>query len=500
MKTIIQNQFDGGMKNDPRDPSTTSGQIIEHFDIFTNKHKLTPQYAPESGDGDANTNKIGNYAYDGTYIYGYAQAGGTGPAAILSRTDFSGSTWTTAHGSSNIGTNNRKDADLPFFTYYAKTGKIYGVFGSQYVWSIHTSDSVVSGTAFNLSSWTTVSNGVVHPKDDTLYVGVDNRVVANFNDGWTTPLTLPASLIITSLAVYNNNLAIGCRPVGGSGKSFVYLWDRDATLATLPEIIDWGDGNLMMIEELEGYLVGVSYQGIFVNDVIKYHTTVKYSAGTAQTAQLVTFVGYSLTPNTQPSLFKGKSNNRILFPASINIGSSGYSGVWSVGRSSTGVPLAFTLEHLYSRQPTNFGPYGLIKIGDILFASFSDGGTHYVDKTDDAGVYTTTSIYETLINPGMDAIDRLKKKTLHAVAITVSKLSSTMQALIKYRVDGGAWSSALFTKTATSPDTDLTGYEVVVAADITNQGREFEFHIESLYGAEITSYAYTYEVMTTGQL
>ncbi|GAH30408.1 unnamed protein product, partial [marine sediment metagenome] len=68
-------------------------------------------------------------------------------------------------------------------------------------------------------------------------------------------------LYITSICEFGNYLAIGAAPLSGLGGSVVYLWDRDSSLTTLSEIIDFGEGNLRVLEEIDGVLIGISSVG-----------------------------------------------------------------------------------------------------------------------------------------------------------------------------------------------------------------------------------------------
>src|SRR3990172_5183289 len=171
-ETII-NKFSEGMVNDPR---VSAAEAIEHFDALTDRTRLIPYRSAESGDSDVATNRIANYCYNGTTLYGMGASGGTGPASVLTRTAFADATWGTTNGSSNIGGSDRNDADIPFFTYYKKTARIYGARGARYFWSIPEAGGSADTTEGDTTSYSTVSNGIVHSKDDILYVGHDNKI------------------------------------------------------------------------------------------------------------------------------------------------------------------------------------------------------------------------------------------------------------------------------------------------------------------------------------
>src|SRR4029077_2980572 len=256
-KDVIIKNSSGGMTNDLFTRDETKAHILEHYDIFTDPDKLRPQLSAENGDANASTHNIRNFAFDGTTIYGLGTIVNSTPITelcIFKRTDFTSSTW-TADSHSSIPTGcvpsnlNITDPEFAAFAYYQTTGKLYGVHDGRYIWSVTPG---VSNTTIDadLTGYTNVSNILHHSKDDNLYLGYDNKIASkNGGNAWNfTALTLPADYIISSLSESGNYLAIGCRPIGG-GNSKTFLWGRDSTLATVDETIDWGDGNLMLLEQ-----------------------------------------------------------------------------------------------------------------------------------------------------------------------------------------------------------------------------------------------------------
>jgi len=496
MKTVIQNRFDGGMVNDPRDTRKNVGRVIQHFDVFTDPHKLIPHYTQESGSSAAADQKINNFAYNGTTIFGLGEEDDSGTNfEVYTRTSFDDGAWT---GSNNFGAVKTNDAEGVFFTYYRKTDAVYGVQGNRYVWKMPSSLSgpSVQHRDLGASAFTTVSNGVVHSKDDCLYFGYNNKIAKNNNDTYTNAaLTLPSQYVITSICEYGDFLAIGCKDKN-IGSSRVFLWDRNETTTTLSESIDWEQGDLFLLEELEGYLVGVSSE-ISSANVGQTRFVFRYYAAASGAVKFHEFTGFSNSPAAVSSLYKHKQRHRILFPARISVGSTTYPGIWAITKTPSGFAVVLQFNYLNTYTSGSHTVYGLIQIGDFLFASYISNGTQYLDKTNENVVYTQTSTFETVVNPNMEPYDRLLKKQLDTFAVFTEKLTSGQQVVAKYRVDGGDWTT-IFTKTSTSPDTDLIGYESTVPA--SNQftaGREYEFRLESTGGAVITGYAYKYHTLQT---
>ena len=60
-----------------------------------------------------------------------------------------------------------------------------------------------------------------------------------------------------------NNIAIAMAPLTGAvvGQSRVFIWDRDTSVTTLSETIPWEEGQLQILEVIDGYLMGVSLSG-----------------------------------------------------------------------------------------------------------------------------------------------------------------------------------------------------------------------------------------------
>lgn len=494
MKTVVVNRFDGNMVNDPRSSAVGACQVCQHFDSFTNKHKLTPYRSAETGDSSASTNQIANYAYIGGTLYGNGIASGSGFTKLFTRTNFTDAVWTADAGGYSLASA-RADADLPFFIYYKTTGKIYGVRAGQFVYSVVPATSA-NATEKDLSTYTNVSNGVVHSKDDVLYVGYDNKIAKNNNGSWTAPaLTLPTDFIITSICEYGNYLAIAARSSKGL-VSRVWLWDRDATLTTLSESIDWGEGNLMVLEELAGYLIGVSFVGTTGSFNFQSRVAFRSYSGSGGAQLFEQFVGFSQSPAISAGLgsaagtFKQKVNSRILFSANIPIVTTSYTGIWAIAKTDTGFSVA--LDRLPTTTSSTFLPYGLIQLGDYVFFSYSNSATFAMDKTDDVSNYTTTSVYESVINPNMPEGDKVLDKELMTVAVAMTPLTSGQQVVIKYKVDGGSWTSI-----ATITTVGQTVYEATQASAQFSSGREFEFHIESTGGAEITGFAYKHDANET---
>lgn len=508
MKTIELRQFNGGIKNDPRDPSANAARYLTNFDALTNPYKLTPYRDTESGDTAAATSQKQNFCIalrtGVTYrLYSLGVVSGAGLAEVLMKdititaNDLSDSGWLTpANNQAASGT-----TSFNLFTFYAKTGLIYGASGGSTIWTFDPSSVAVFSSASHSLSYTNIAEGLVHSKDDILYVPYDNKIAKNDNGSWTdTALTLPTSMYITSICEKGNYLAIFMAPLSGIGGSRCYLWDRDTSLTTLSESIDWGEGIVKVGQELNGTLIGISLVGgnttrITDRVVFKY-----YTGSGAET--FYTLQGTSTASNfTQLLSAKQRIDNRLFFMMQIKLNGTIRSGVWSVGHLGNN---QFTVIH--EMTPSNNTAFaitdnmkGFIKVGDYTFQSYQLNGVYGLSKTNDTASYTATSYYETTINPGMSPGDKVQRKLLNAVGAMYESFPAGGSCTVSYKVNSAAAWTAIFTETTTG---------VVFTEPVQNDaagskftlGREYEFQIKCTGGVEITGLIYLYSILQSNAL
>lgn len=476
------------MVGDPRDTASSVCQKCFNLDAFTNPFRLSPFRDAENGDSSSSSNQIGNYEYANGIIYGLGvQQSGTAFPRIFSRTDLTGSTWTEITGAGNIAISARTDADLPAFAYYKTTDRFYGVSGGTKVWS-----QDLTGLSTNTSeasiTYTTVSNFHRHSKDDCLYLGYDNKIARNNAGSWTTAaLTLPANLVVTSLDEYGNYLVIACRDKN-KGSSKVFLWNRDSSLATIDEVLDWGTGELMTIFNIDGYLVGVSYTytlsgtSLDNSSTILTRTTLRYWGG-GQPKKFAEYTGASISPAVNGTLFKRTYNSRGYFMASIPIGTTAYQGIWSIARTpNSAYPFGLVLDRYINGGTTaNVQPSGFIIVGDYVLSSYTVSGTYKMDKTDDAATYTNTSVYETTIQ---DAGDPTQQKQLLMVSVATVPLPSGGQVVLKYKKDA----ETSFTTILTHSTANAISKDATRKADGKSlpSFKEITLRLEITGGAEVT--------------
>lgn len=506
MKTITVNKFNEGIKNDPRAVSSAGARVVTNFDVLSNQHKMTPYRDSEDGDSGASTSQKQNFCValrtGTTYnLYAVGRQSAANKAEVLmkslstgSSTDLDDNAWATP-------TNNQSAVATPnfnLFVYYAKRNRIFGAEAGTTIWSFDPSSSAAWGDESHSLTYTSLAQGLVHSKDDVLYIPYSDgsgtpKIAKNDNNSWTdAALTLPADLYITSICEHGNYLAIGCAPRSGVGHSRVFLWDRDSSLATLSDSIDWGEENLYVLEEIDGILVGVSLAGGIGSAAVRFNDRVIFRyASVSNAIKFAELIGGS---STNVRLAKQKLNNRLYFMMSITLNGSVREGVWSVGRNDPYSPMSIVHERTPNNDTAltaNGGLRNFIFVGDYCFISYLNAsGAYALSKTNDSESYTATSIFESLINPEMLELDRLLTKKLISVGATYEPLPTGGQVVVRYKVDGGSWVTVFTESTAGATRTEP--YTITASGVQFTDGVEYEFRIESTGGAVVTGLKYKY--------
>ncbi len=483
IKQAFINRFDGGMQNDVRSEVLGGSRTVKHFDMFSYPKRLVPFFDSESGNDDG-TRKFANFLYANSKLWGLGVVSGTAKPEIWSKTDFSNSTWTTP--ANNAGTLSRSTA---LFVYYK--GFIYGAQGGSDIWKFDVTGAGWTDAEVAIT-YTSVAQGLVHSKDDTLYIPYDNKIASySPTTSWvTTALILPSDCYITSICEYGNFLAIGTAPLGSAGKrtSRVYLWDRNTSLTTLSESIDWGEGPLLILEEVNGDLLGVTASTS--NNLYPRLQFKRYTG--AQEAEFVSELIGDLNSALNLTQFKQRANNRLYFAANMVLDGNTHYGIWTFGKNAQG-KYVVSVDRLYNNDTSPNSISGFYLIGDYMFAAYVDGsGNEQVSKTNDVLSFTATSIYESLINEDMKEEDKMLNKQLISIGVSYDALPTNGQVVLKYKVDG---SSYITVGTETTDGQVVSEYTYIATGDKFTAGREYQFRLESTGGAQITGVKYKYEIL-----
>lgn len=496
MNTLAINRFDGGMTNDPRDPSINVAKATIHFDNFTRKYKLTPyrrMVLDAVTESSLDTYQIRLFVLTNSGLYGVGIVGGGDVhTQIYVKTTATDPTaaWTTASSGTSASSIESYIGAVVYHNY------IYGV-NSVGVWKY---GDITSSPSFTYNDYTTnipTAPGLVHSKDDKMYWPSNNLILVNSSGSWSVGLTLPTNCSIVSICEDGNYLSIMTNQP--NGLVIVYRWDRDATLQTLPEVIQWGAGTGKLLESIGGVLCGISTTP---NTTGTFNPQVYFNYYTGSRVALF----QKFTCSTYPiiSTTKQKYNELFYFTADIAINGSSFAGVWKIYKDEVG-RMAVSFDRLPRNDTSlhNHNLYDAIRWGDYVYVAYlnpDDSDKFTIWRTDSSANYTATSIYESTINPGMPDVvkgqagHRTNQKQLVAVALAVEPLTSGQQAVMKYKIDGGSWTT-IFTMSTVG---QVVQEAVFDSSGLKfENGREYEFRIESTGGAEITEFKYKYEVLNT---
>ena len=505
--------FSKGITSEIREKDYRCARMVKNFNAHDFSNKLVPLGSAVSGDADAATNKIQNFeiAKFGANDYRIFGLGVTGTKAKVFvaelGTDITWSALTNGVASAMTA------VDFELFIYYAKTGRIYGAADGTTIWCVDPADAqsidesdggdqyaITLATAYENPRTNTDATkrpfigGLVHSKDDVLYIFHDNIISSNDGSGdWTDPaLTLPTNKRITSICEYGNYLAIATKTVGEIGNSVVYLWDRDSSLATLTESIDWGEGNLQILEQIEGGLIGISISATTAT-ILKSKITFRYYSGGVPIIfrQLVSEDIY--LSNNLPRT-KRKVNNCLYFSMKIKFGGTTQEGIWKVGKNITTGQFTLSMDKGANNDTalTSGEIHGFHIIGDVTRIAYTDNGAVAMSAILFSAGYTANSTYESLIFNGDDSG---KTKKLISVGVMTEPMVADGQIVLKYKKDADTSWTPIFTNT-TNDDIYHESINIESSGATLPQFREIQFQILSTGNAVVTGLKFKYEIIS----
>lgn len=477
------NNFSGGVSDFPREKNDTKFQSSRHFDTFTDPSRLIPYRSLEADTNDGSTStgmkqyEVKDFLYHSSSakLFGLGRTV-TGLTKIVQKADATTGNWSLPATSEGNGA-----VQNGCFIEYKDI--LWGFQGINQIWKWTIATNTISNSASTTgSTLTSIAQGLVF--NDYLYLPYNNKIwratdATTFSDAY---LTLPSNFKITSLANYGKYIAIACAPVSTfNGVSKVFLWDGTST--EVQEAIDWGEGELRILETIEGMLVGVTDR--YLNNATgagRGSMIVQvYAGGVPQVIKEV--FTQALTGKTIP-LSKVVKNNRLFFACKIMTNSAGTTyneGLWSFGRKNVNYPFSLALDIIDENIDTD-GIQAFGSAANFFFISHSGDGS--IDKTNDTATYTFTSTYETQVE-NFDAPDA--DKTLLSLSVYFRKQASGESITAKYRVDGATTWTTIGTYD-TDGELSRTFLNIESTGDSFASGKEYEFRLESLGGLEITGW------------
>lgn len=495
----IIDRFDGGLSEDWRVGISNKFALTKHFDTYTYPNKLVPHFSLEDDTVGATTYDIVKFLYapavgilgSGKYgLYGYGIDEGTTKPAIYFYNIDAGiprlAGWAGAGTKYKEATITTRNEDV--FFYYKNY--IYFWAGNTNLLRYDTTQSDDVGS-YKAIAYTNVAQPVHHPSDDRAYFFQDYNVHkldgTTWDDGTggtgTPVLILPTDTYITASCAYGNYLAIATCTLGTNLKSVVYLWDRDSSITTLSERIDFGRGKIVHLESLNNRLFAVMITTAEITgNNARQNIVIKMANGvTAIEVNRITNDGYTA------SLISTKfvTDNKLYFPASGQKRGDDRLGIWALDSNGK-----LSLEVVV---PSATSYEGIYKVSDYWWIAHSNDGS--IERTDNGLSYDTTSpsTYESLIfNAGDSGVT---KKLLGVTAIFEPIQASPQgRVIVKYRKDEEtSWTEILDTTEANA----IRHSTVVVEDTGVNlpHFKEIQFQILSYGGAVITGLKFKAEII-----
>jgi hypothetical protein len=474
-------QFSGGIGDSLRSNSPTEFGVAKMFDVFSNPNLLIPYRSLVTDStnavaGDMKQYKIKDFVYSSTSnkLYGLGQTS-IGLTKILFKENATTGNWSipaTSEGNGAV----QNGCFVEFKDY------MWGFQGTNQIfkWGLLSGTPAITNSAATVGATiTSVANGVINSLGD-LYIAYNNVLVRIAPDATTitdSAKTVPANYKITSMCNWGNYLAVGCSPVSTfNGVSKVFLWDYSST-EKFQEVIDWGEGELRVLETIEGYLVGVTDR--YLNNITgagKGSMIIQtWSGGIPQVAKEIFTTALTGQPIPTSKVIR---NNRLFWDAKIMTTDGYLEGIWSFGRKNANYPFAINLDIIDENVNTG-GIQSFGNAANYFFISYNGDGS--IDKTAETDSHTFTSVYESLI---FDFGDPDVDKRLENVNVSFPAITTGQSLTVKYRVDDGSWVTIGTYNTVGKKSRNFINIESTGAGFAS--GNEYEFRLESTGGLKIT--------------
>lgn len=512
MTLVHIKNFGNGLADDYTSPKTGESAISKNFDILSYPNRLQPLRGMnnDSPTEDSDTG-IGNMilASNGAFYGIGVNPLSTDDGELYKRTGTGASDkWEEFAQEQHPG-----GKVYDFLVYYPEMTATRKIFWSATNTLCATDSSGLSSVDIDTLNFLTIGQGLVHPKDKILYFPYQTSTTTYigkigvhgsdpFGNVNYTAFELSNRYRSYNLTHFGDYLAVPMTTAsqGSVDRSIVGFWDRDTSLTTFNETIPWGEGGLRVLNNLNGYLIGISDFNTNNDSIDSDKIQVKIYAGGSTPFVIKEIIAQRLTSTTPTCTINPRvnfiHNSRLYFSVNIVYGGSApaYYGLWSVGINKAG-NWTVTLERGATNDNTETGIIAAAMTGDFLTCAHTTEGnlTHTQNGIDPSTTFDATAFYETGINPEMRSEDKFKKKQLVGVYVTYLPLLSDGQVILKYRMDSdltGSWTTIFTDSEAGSvatEKTDVSGNPFII-------GRNIEFRLESTGGAVITGLGYNYEV------
>ena len=465
----------------------------QHFDIFSDPTRLIPYRSTEAEADGTSAANLGTYDLR-HFLLGkngliYALGVKSTFPQIMQKTDPTTGTW--AESTTAIGNAVRITG-----CFIEWAGALWMFSGTTNVSKYVIATNTFTNTVATVGTITTTAQAVVGA-DDNMYMFYNNKVVKVSPAGAVTDnylTNLPSDMRIVSACRWGSYIAIGMAygtsaTASPTGVSKVFIWDM-VTTTTVNDVIDWGEGALMVLGNIEGRIVGVSNKyletpsGLTSLALGQGSMVVRLWAGaTAQVQkEIVANQVVTLGRFIRDVVVK---DNRMFWVASVPFGASTstestyHLGIWAFGRKDVNSNFALSLDYVEEGVDTaNYKINSFGAAGSYWF--INHGASGLISKTDDAANYTFTSIYETEI-----FWDGKETNKIVGLTVTTEALPSAGTITVKYKKDA----ETSFTTIYTDGTDDSLRYS---AMNVESTGIELpsykrlRLRIESTGGAVVT--------------
>lgn len=498
------NRFSGGIDGSIDSP------LVKHFDIFSDPNRLIPHRSTEA-DTSTNVSATDAKQYDirdfqlglDGKLYALGKVVATGFPKVVKKNDPTTGNWLSSGGGNISTAEGEGNAARLTGCFIEWQGNFWFFQGTNQVAKC-TLAGVITNTVTGAlgTTITSVAQGVVGA-DDNLYLFYNNKIVKVSPAGVVTDnvlANLPSDMRIVSACRWGSYIAIGMAygtsaTAIPSGVSKVFIWDM-VTSTTVNDVIDWGEGALRVLGNIEGRLVGVSDKYL-TNPIslVKGSMVVRmWGGGIPQIMkeivanQLVTADSSTVTRFPRSVVIK---DNRMFWAASVPFQSSTstestyHLGIWAFGRKDVNSDFALSLDYVEEAvSSSNFFINSFGNAGNYWFINHSADGS--VTKTDDAVSYTYTSIYERTFGNGK------QKNKVVGVSVMTDYLPTTGQVVLKYKKDEETSFTTIFTNTT---DNSIRRSAINIESSGANLPtyQKIRFRIESTGGAVPTGFMFLRE-------
>ena len=368
-------------------------------------------------------------------------------------------------------------------------GKVYflGLNGTQY--NLQRCDggaTVTSIGTFTVSAGTTPVM-FVHPLDNILYIVITGSIITYDGTTLASPFTtlMPTGFTLKAMCDYGIYMAMAMTD-GITSK--VYLWGRDVTLNTFQGELEFGEGQIEVLVNLQNVLFGVMVNNPYALSSLNPKLKIKtYSGGAVETL-------YDLQTSSNLNITDFANNGgRLYFIANAD------PAVWCFAKNRNG---KYVLTH--DRYVNNGAANGSTKfisfVGDVCFiGSISVGGVYSLMRSKINGLgetitYNNSAYFLSTINPNMVVAERYLSKKLVGLRVAYSaKNGGTLSGY--YQCDGASLVQVYNeTFTATKEDVKIATMDIN-DKQLLDAMREVNFKLLTTGGVCLKEIYYVYDVL-----